>query len=98
MAQQTTIAAERTPDIFGASRRVGRSRSEFSMSNIERQKKYRQCRKLMNIGERMNSTITRLAQDFDLTEDTVIRELIKFALCNRNWNQTGFPGAEREAA
>lgn len=92
MAKQTTIAAERTPDLFGAPRRVGRPRSAHAMTNAERQRKFIQRHKYVEVGERMKATISRLAREFDLTEDEVIRELIRFSLCNKNWFQTGFPG------
>lgn len=70
----------------------GRPCTGTAMSNKERQRKYRQRHKYVDIGERMNVTITKLAKAFELTEDQVTRELIRFALCNRNWDRTGFPG------
>lgn len=42
-------------------------------------------------GEQIAATIKRLADEFDLTQAEVTRELLRFALCNRNWQETGFP-------
>lgn len=95
MAKQTTIAAERTIDMFGAKRRVGRPRSEHSMTNAERQRLYRASHSSYNVGDKIGVTVKSLAADFDLSEDQVFRELLRFALCNKNWRQVGFPGVCR---
>lgn len=68
----------------------GRPCSDNALSNAERQRKYQKSRKTVKIGEKIAATITRFAREFDLTEDQVTRELLQFALCNRNWSQTGF--------
>lgn len=69
----------------------GRKPSGNAMTNAERQARYRAQRQLIDTGERMAATIRKLAADFDLTTDEVTRHLLRFALCNRNWAQTGFP-------
>ena len=86
-------SAALTAELPGMPRAVkrGRPKSDASMSNAERQRKWRAGRKLVATGDQIAATISRFARDFDLTEDQVTRELIRFALCNRNWNQTGFP-------
>lgn len=75
----------------GVPARRGRPPSGKALSNAQRQAKYRACHKSVDTGERMSATIERLADQFDLSVSYVTRELIKFALCNRNWAQTGFP-------
>jgi len=70
---------------------MARPASGNALSNAERQTRFRNRHKLIETGNQMNATITRLANHFDLTEAQVTRELIRFALCNRNWMQTGFP-------
>lgn len=70
---------------------VGRPKKAGALSNAERQRRHRaKCTKV-ETGERMAATISRLAAQFDLTESEVTRHLIRFALCNRNWTETGFP-------
>lgn len=86
-------SAALTAELPGMPRAVRRGRppKANAMTDAERTRKYRQARKPMKIGERMANTIRRFAQEFDLTEDEVIAHLLRFALCNRNWAQTGFP-------
>lgn len=61
------------------------------MTNAERQAAFRAKRMAIETGERMATTIAKLAEEFDLTKDEVTQHLLRFALCNRNWRQTGFP-------
>lgn len=42
MAKHTTLAAEKTPDLLGGSKRRGRPRSEHPMTPAQRQAAYRQ--------------------------------------------------------
>lgn len=84
-------AKEATLPLPGVSRPAGRPRKPDALSNAERQRRYRAKHKNVETGERMAATIKRLAEAFDLTEPEVTRHLIRFALCNRNWNETGFP-------
>lgn len=94
MAKHKTIAAENTPDLFSKKlAKVGRPRKPDAMTNAERQAKFRAYRQMVMTGDKIGATIKRFAKEFDLTEDQVTRELLRFALCNRNWGQTGFPGA-----
>lgn len=92
---KTDLSKKLTKQLPGMPGIPGRPCTGTAMTNAERQRKYRERHKAVDIGERMNATITKLAKEFDLTEDQVTRELIRFALCNRNWNQTGFPGVGR---
>lgn len=75
----------------------GRPKKSDSMSNAERQAKFRARRRAVPVGDRISATISRFAKDFDLSEDEITRQLLRFALCNRNWGQTGFlsPGNEK---
>lgn len=84
-------AVDATLPLPGITRAVGRPRKPNSMSNAERQKSYRKRHKSVDVGESMTATIKRFSKLFDLTEDQITRELIRFALCNKNWAQTGFP-------
>lgn len=61
------------------------------MTNAERQAEFRKRRIAVESGNRMTATIDNLAAEFDISKDEVIRHLLRFALCNRNWKQTGFP-------
>lgn len=69
----------------------GRKPTGNAMTNAERQARFRAKRQQIETGERMAATIRKLADEFDLTTDEVTRHLLRFALCNRNWSQTGFP-------
>lgn len=69
----------------------GRPCSGKALTNSERQARWREKRKTVDIGEKISATIKRFSREFDLTEDQITRELLRFALCNRNWSKTGFP-------
>lgn len=84
-------AIDATLPLPGITRPVGRLRKPNAMTNAQRQAAYRKRHKFVDVGETMTATIKRFAKHFDLTEDQITRELIRFALCNRNWMQTGFP-------
>lgn len=91
--KEQTKAAEKAPDTFDApKKRRGRPPSGSALSNKERQAKYRKSRVLLEVGSRMAATVGKLAAEFDLTESEVTAHLVRFALCNRNWWQTGFGG------
>lgn len=91
MAKDTSIAAVRTPDLFGAPARRGRPPVPHAMTAAQRQAKYRKTHFAYDLGPKIGPTIKRFSKEFDLTEDQVVRCLLQFALCNRNWSQTGFP-------
>lgn len=92
-------AALLTPELDGipAAVRRGRPPKADALSNSERQRRYRESRKLVKTGEKIAATIARFAQEFDLTEDQITRELLRFALCNRNWSRTGFSSTNEKA-
>lgn len=69
----------------------GRKPSGCALTGAQRQAKFRNARKLIETGEQIASTIRALADQFDLSESQVTRELLRFALCNKNWKQAGFP-------
>lgn len=79
------------PGMPDAPKKRGRPCKEGALTNAERQRRYQAKRKSVMVGETISATISRFAAEFDLTEDQVTRELLRFALCNRNWGKTGFP-------
>lgn len=91
---RSALLTAELPGIPKAAKR-GRPSTGKALSNAERQREYRKRHKSVDIGENMTATIKRFAKEFDLSEDQVTRELIRFALCNNNWGKTGFPGAMR---
>ena len=90
MAKQTTIAAKNTADLFTQKLPRGRPPKAGSMTAAERQAKFRAQRVMVDLGPCMTDTVRKYSADFDLTIDDVIKELVRFALTNRNWSQTGF--------
>lgn len=87
----TSIAGQKTLELPGVTRPGRKPKGERPMTNAERQAAFRAKRVALETGERMAGTINSLAEEFDLTKDEVIQHLLRFALCNRNWRQTGFP-------
>lgn len=83
-------SASLTPDMLAGVRKVGRPPRADALTAAQRQAKFRAARVQVNVGERMGETIRRFASEFDLSESDVCAELIRFALTNRNWSQTGF--------
>jgi len=92
-------AAALTAELPGMpeAKRLGRPRKADALSNAERQRRFRENRKLVKTGEKISGTIARFAKEFDLTEDQITRELLRFALCNRNWARTGFSSSNEKA-
>lgn len=86
-----SIAGRATLELPGVTRPGRKPKGERPMTNAERQAAFRAKRIALDAGERMTNTINELAEQFDLTKDEVIQHLLRFALCNRNWKQTGFP-------
>jgi hypothetical protein len=91
MAKKRNLAADLTMMLPGVPGKRGRKPTGKAMTNAERQAKYRETHKAVETGTSIARTIKRFAEDFDLTEQQITRELLRFALCNRNWAQTGFP-------
>jgi len=91
MATKRDKAVEATLALPGIKRPVGRPRKPGALTNAEKQARFRKRHLIAETGETMNSTICRLAEQFDLPIAAVTRELLRFALCNRNWAQEGFP-------
>ena len=87
-----TLAAQCTPELAGLPviKKRGRPATGKALTPAERQSRYRRHRQFIDTGERMRLTIKRLAEQFDLSESDITRALLRFALCNRNWAQTGF--------
>lgn len=91
-----SIAGLKTMELPHITRPGRKPKGEKPMSNAERQAAFRAKRLAISSSEKMAGTISRFAQEFDLTKDEVINHLLRFALCNRNWKQTGFPSARIE--
>lgn len=53
---------------------------------------------MVETGEKIGATIKRLAREFGLSEAYITRELLRFALCNKKWSQTGFPCCPKDEA
>jgi hypothetical protein len=88
-----SIAGQQTMKLKGVTNRGRKPKGERPMTNAERQRAFRAKRLEIETSEQIGSTIKRLASDFEISKDEVINHLLRFALCNRNWNQTGFPTA-----
>lgn len=91
MTKANDKSAKLTPDLLTKKRPRGRPPKPDALTNSQRQARYRKRRLPMAVGERMTETVQTLAKDFDLTTSEVTAHLVRFALCNRNWKQTGFP-------
>lgn len=74
---------------------AGRPKKADSLTNAERQRRYRAQHTKVKTGGTITATIERLAKEFDLPIQAIVRELLRFALCNKNWHLDGFPGALR---
>lgn len=97
MAKDTaSIAGQNTLELPHATRPGRKPKGERPLTNAERQAAFRAKRVALETGERMANTIANLAAEFDLTKDEVIQHLLRFALCNRNWKQTGFPSTIKQ--
>jgi len=90
MAQESNAAAKVTPDLFTQKLKRGRPAKVGSLSNAERQAAFRARRIQVDLGETMAATVKAMASEFDLTVVEVVKEMVRFALMNRNWRQTGF--------
>lgn len=86
-----SIAGKNTLELPGVTRPGRKPKGEKPMTTAERQAAFRNQRIMLNTGNKIAQTIDELAKHFDLSKDEVIRHLLRFALCNRNWKQTGFP-------
>lgn len=86
-----SIAWKLTMELPGVTRPGRKPKGERPLTNAERQAAFRKKRIAIESGDRMTSTINDLAKEFELNRDEVIKHLLRFALCNRNWKQTGFP-------
>jgi len=80
-------------ELPGVRRAPGRPASGLAKSNKERQAAYRRRHAVVEVGGSIPATIKKLADQFDLTTQQVTRELLRFALCNKNWSSFGFPSA-----
>lgn len=86
-----SIAGQKTIELPGVTRPGRKPKGERPLTNAERQAAFRAKRIAIDAGQRMTRTIQELAREFDLSTDEVTQHLLRFALCNRNWKQTGFP-------
>lgn len=74
----------------------GRPHKVDALSNAERQRRFRARHTYVETGERIGSTIKKLSDQFGIDELTITRELLRFALCNKNWSQSGFPSLKND--
>lgn len=81
-----------TLELPGVKRPPGRPSSGKAKTGAQRQKAYRQRHAIVPAGDLIPATIKALADQFGLTIPQVTRELLRFALCNKNWKRDGFPG------
>lgn len=91
MAQQQTQAAKLTGNLPGIPGKAGRPFSGRAMTNAQRQQIYRARHLQIKTSEQVHATVKRLSDQFDLSPAYIVHELVRFALCNKNWTQTGFP-------
>ena len=91
-----SIAGQNTLELPHVTRPGRKPKGKRPLTNAERQANFRAKRVALETGERMANTIANLAAKFDLTKDEVIQHLLRFALCNRNWKQTGFPSTIKQ--
>jgi hypothetical protein len=80
-----------TLELPGITKRRGRPSTGKAKTGAQRQAAYRAKRMSVEASDRVKATIKRLAADFDLPVSDVTRALLQFALCNRNWQEEGFP-------
>ena len=88
-------AIKATMTLPGIPAKRGRPSTGKAMSAAQRQAKYRREHADDKANDRIENTVRSLAEEFDLTIAQVRRELLRFALCNRNWRQQGFPGVTK---
>jgi len=88
-----------TMELPGVSRRRGRPATGKAKTGAQRQRAFRNRHAVVGVGDLIPSTIKRLSEQFEMPVSVVTRELLRFALCNRNWSQLGFPSrvTEKEA-
>ncbi len=88
-------AVKATMTLPGIQAKRGRLSTGKAMTAAQRQAKYRREHAEDRENDRIENTIRSLAEDFDLNIAQVRRELLRFALCNRNWRRAGFPGVTK---
>lgn len=86
-----SIVGQCTLELPGVTRPGRKPKGDRPMTTAQRQAVFRKKRILLDTGSQMATTINDLANEFDLTKDEVMQHLLRFALRNRNWKQTGFP-------
>ena len=79
-------------------RKKGRPRSPDSMTNAQRQAKYRATHIRIPVSPKVARTIRKFAADFARDEAEILEGLIQFALLNNNWWVNGFPPARKKPA
>lgn len=89
------LAVKATLTLPGIPVKRGRPTTGKALTAAQSQAKYRREHADDRANDRIENTVRSLAEDFDLTIAQVRRELLRFALCNRNWRQQGFPGVTK---
>lgn len=74
----------------GSEKRRGRPRKHAS--DAERKAAYRAGKSRIDYTDKpeIKATISKLAQQFEVGENEVLQEFVRFALCNRDWARMGF--------
>lgn len=74
----------------GPEKRRGRPRKYAS--DAERKAAYRAGKSRIDYTDKpeITATISRLAEQFEVGQNEVLQELVRFALCNRDWARMGF--------
>ncbi|MGY8590922.1 hypothetical protein QRO08_10025 [Paracidovorax citrulli] len=76
--------------VDAAKKRVGRPRKYAS--DADRKAAYRAGKARIDYTDKpeIKATISKLAEQFEVGENEVLQELVRFALCNRDWARMGF--------
>ncbi|WP_139225711.1 hypothetical protein [Paracidovorax konjaci] len=74
----------------GSEKRRGRPRKHAS--DADRKAAYRSGKARIDYTDKLEikATISKLAAQFEVGENEVLQEFVRFALCNRDWARMGF--------
>lgn len=90
MAKKSPASVQSLP-LPGIPAPRGRRATGKALTGAQRQARFRVKCLQADASDKVKTTIKRLAADFDLSISQVTGALLQFALCNRNWDQEGFP-------
>ncbi|MGY8531922.1 hypothetical protein [Paracidovorax citrulli] len=77
-----------------------RGRPRKYASDADRKAAYRAGKARIDYTDKpeIKATISRLASQFEVGENEVLQELVRFALCNRDWSRMGFAARRVDGA